>query len=112
MYKYVATYVNDLCIIAKDPLLLLEQLQDGPYNFKLKGSGPVNFHLGCGFECNSDGILCMNPARNINKIVQGYKQMFGEKPNKKLQLPLEKVEHPELDTSKILGEDGIKKYQS
>ena len=30
VYKYVATYVNDLCIIAKDPKLLLEQLKDKP----------------------------------------------------------------------------------
>ena len=36
-YEYVATYVDDLCIIMKDPQSLLDQLMAPPYNFKLKG---------------------------------------------------------------------------
>ena len=50
VYKYVATYVDDLCICAKEPEALLEQLQMKPYEFDLKGSGALNFHLGCGFD--------------------------------------------------------------
>ena len=68
VYKYVATYVDDLYIIAKDPKLLLEQLKGKPYEFQLKGSGPVNFHLGCGFERDSNGTLCMNPGKHIKKL--------------------------------------------
>jgi hypothetical protein len=41
----------------EDPETFLAQLSSAPYNFKLTGSGEVNFHLGCGFERNSDGIL-------------------------------------------------------
>ena len=54
----------------------------------------------------------MNPGKHVNKIVTGYKRMFGERPDKKVQLPLEKDDNPELDTSIFLGGDGIKKYQS
>jgi hypothetical protein len=42
-------------------------------NFKLKGSGEVNFHLGCGFERDSDGVLCMNPGRYVDKMEDAYK---------------------------------------
>ena len=42
-YKYIATYVDDLAIIMKDPQSLIDQLTAAPYNFKLKGSGPLNF---------------------------------------------------------------------
>ena len=49
-YEYVATYVNNLTIIMKDPQSLIDQLTAVPHNFKLKGSGPLNFHLGCGFS--------------------------------------------------------------
>ena len=48
-YKYVATYVEDLAIVMKDPQSLIDQLTVSPYHFKLKGSGPLNFHLGRGF---------------------------------------------------------------
>ena len=49
-YEYVAPYVDDLAIIMKDPQALVDQLMAAPYNFKLKGSGPLNFHLGYGFD--------------------------------------------------------------
>ena len=44
-YKYVATYVEDLAIIMKDQQSLIDQLTAAPHTFKLKGSGPLNFHL-------------------------------------------------------------------
>jgi hypothetical protein len=47
----------DLCTIMEDPETFLKQLSSALYNFKLKGSGEVNFHLGCGFERDSDGVL-------------------------------------------------------
>ena len=41
----------------KDPQSLLDQLMTPPYNFKLKGSGELVFHLGCGFTHDSTGTL-------------------------------------------------------
>ena len=46
-YEYIATYVNNLAIIMKDPQAFIDQLEAALYNFKLKGSGTLNFHLGC-----------------------------------------------------------------
>ena len=70
---YVATYVDDLCIIMEDTEKYLEQLAPAPFNYKLKGSGEVNFHLGCGFEGDSDGVLCMHPSRYVDKMEDAYK---------------------------------------
>jgi hypothetical protein len=67
VYEYIATYVDDLCIIMEDPKIFLKQLSSAPYNFKLKGSGEVNFYLGCGFERDSDGVLCMNPSQYVDE---------------------------------------------
>jgi len=45
-------------------------------------------------------------------MLQNYDRLFnGEKP-KEYTSPLEKSDHPEIDTSVELTEDGIKKYQS
>ena len=65
-YKYIVTYVDDLAIIMKDPQSLIDQLTAASYNFKLKGSGSLNFHLGCGFSCDNDGTLYMDPGKYID----------------------------------------------
>ena len=44
----------------KDPEAFLKQLTSDPYNFKLKGSGELNFHLGCGFARDADSTLYMD----------------------------------------------------
>jgi len=37
-----------LAAATKDPKAITDMLQD-KYQFKLKGTGPINFHLGCNF---------------------------------------------------------------
>ena len=112
LYEYIATYVDDLCLVMKDPKGFLELLQGEPYSFKLKGSGPMAFHLGCGFERDKMGTLCMDPIKYIEKMMQGYKQLFGKLPSTKPRSPLEDGDHPELDTTEFLDEDDTQKYQS
>ena len=112
LYEYVATYVDNLCLVMKEPEAFLTLLQSKPYNFKLKGSGPMSFHLGCGFERDSHGTLKMNPRKYIEKMNQGYEQMFGCKPPTTPQSPLVENDHPELDVSEFLDDEGIQQYQS
>ena len=38
--------------------------------------------------------------------------MFGSKPKLAYASPIEKGDHPELDTSELLDMDGLRKYQS
>ena len=45
-------------------------------------------------------------------MVSSFETMFGHKPSNKIHSPLEKGDHPELDTSEFLNQDGIQKYQS
>ena len=78
----------------------------------MNGVKKVNFHLGCGFERDSDGVLCMNPSRYVDKMEDAYKQYFKEMPNQKHKSPLVKGDHPELDTTEFLDQDGIDIYQS
>ena len=50
-YEYIVTYIDNLAmIVIKDPKAFVDQLESVPCNFKLKGSGPLNFRLGCGFK--------------------------------------------------------------
>ena len=61
-YEYVACYVDDLAFITAKPSKLIKELQRDPYNFKMKGSGLINFHLGCGFGRDDDNTLYMDPS--------------------------------------------------
>ena len=53
----------------------------------------------------------MQPTKYIDRMIENYYRITGEKP-KEVTSPLVKGDHPELDTSKLLDEGGIKLYQS
>ena len=80
--------------------------------FKPKGTGKISFHLGCDFKRNEEEVLCIQPTKYIEKMIDDYKKIFGESPNSKISSPLEKRDHPELDISPLLKNDDVQKYWS
>ena len=110
-YEYIAVYVDDLLIVSKNPKEITDILVN-KYKFKLKGTGLIKYHLGCDFYRDEEGVLCFAPKRYIEKLIDIYKNTFGVKPKLNISSPLEKGDHPELDTSELLDQDGIQKYQS
>ena len=111
IYEYVAVYVDDLAMVLRKPQEFIDILTT-KYNFKLKGTGPIAFHLGMDVYRDDDGILCLAPRKYIERMVANYERIFGEAPKQVVTSPLEKGDHPELDTSDLLGDDGIRNYQS
>ena len=110
-YEYIAVYVDDLALGMKDPQTFLTTLET-KHKFKLKGSGPINFHLGCDFERDKDGTLCMVPKQYIERMVSQYERLFSEKPKVNVTSPLERGDHPELDETDLLDEKDVQQYQS
>jgi hypothetical protein len=112
LWEYIATYVDDLAIGSPNPQRIINDLTE-KYHFKLKGVGPISFHLGCDFWRDDDGTLCFAPRKYVDKMMDGYERMFGKAPSSNnLSSPLEKGDHPELDTSELLDEEGQQQYQS
>ena len=98
-YEYVAVYVDDLAFAVRNPEAFVKCLEE-KYNFKLKGTGEVSFHLGADFTRDDDGTLCLRPTKYITeRLVKSYEKMFGEKPKQTVMSPLEPGDHPEQDTS-------------
>ena len=62
IYEYIACYVDDLCIVAKDPENITNLLHK-KYGYKLKGTGPINYHLGCDYFRDKDNNLCYAPRK-------------------------------------------------
>ena len=50
------------------------------HKFKIKGIGPIKYHLGCDLFREEDGTLCFLPRKHIEKMIEGYVTMFGRKP--------------------------------
>jgi hypothetical protein len=109
-YEYIGTYVDDLCIVSKHPLRITNHLVD-ECKFKLKGTGPIEFHLGCDFGRDEEGNLYMRPMKFIERTIASYRDMFGEKP-KECSTPLEHGDHPEIDDSEFCDDVQTAQYQS
>ena len=72
----------------------------------------MTFHLGMDFSRDKDGTLCMSSKKYTEKIIANYERMYGESPKQNVTSPLEKGDHPEIDTSEFLDDNGIREYQS
>ena len=109
-YEYRAVYVDDLAIAAKDPQTFCNELKK-KYNLKLKGVGPLEYHLGCTYKKDPDETLAADPRRYVNKILESYESMFKEKPRKS-RPPLEEGDHPELHTPGLCDEHQTNQLQT
>ena len=109
-YEYIAVYVDDLAICMTDPKSFCDTLKE-KYKLKLKGVGPINYHLGCGYTRDEDGTLVADPRKYVEKILESYEKTFGEK-TKKTKAPLVGGDHPESDTSDFCEQDQTKQYQT
>lgn len=108
--EYITIYVNDLCIVAKEPNEIIRVLQE-EYKYNLKGTGPISYHLDCDFFGDTTGTLCLSPKTYVKKMELTYQKISGTAP-KPATSPLEKNDHLEFDTSDELNVEGIQKYQS
>ena len=105
-YNYIAIYVEDLLIASEAPQQIIHDLKD-KFMLKIKGDGPLEYHLGCDYKLDKDGALVAQPT-----IYHSYKKMFPNENFINAKSPLEKNDHPELDKSKLCNEEQITKCMS
>ena len=108
-YEYVAIYVDDLliaCDCASDFIHTLKK----KHNLKIKGEGPLKYHLGCDYHMDPDGTLVAQPKKYISKILDSFHQMFPGERLPQVKSPLDKNDHPELDNSELASDDLITKF--
>jgi len=67
--EHIVVCADDLAMIANCiPEVIVKALID-EHNFKLKGTGPTKFHLGCDFCRDKQGVPCCAPKKHIEKIL-------------------------------------------
>ena len=74
-YEYIAVYVDDLAICMKDPKSFCDTLKE-KYKLKLKGVGPINYHLGYGYTRDEDGTLVADPRKYVEKYLNHMKKLL------------------------------------
>ena len=50
--------------------------------------------------------MCVSPKAYVERFLGSYERLFGTKPRRTYQSPLEQNDHPEIDTSEELGARG------
>ena len=71
-------------------------------NLKVKGDGKLIYHLGVDYFEDPEGTFVSQPKKYIDKLPETHERLFNEDPPKGYKTPLDKNDHPELDTSEIL----------
>ena len=112
-YKYiVTTYIDDLPTILKDPKALIDQLTSIPYNFQVEKILTSKFPSSwIWFKLNSTDT-CMDPGKYVDQMEEACIQHFKTELVQKHRFPLQKGDHPELDTTPFLYDDKKEAYQS
>ena len=72
------------------------------YNLKVKEDGKLSYHLGADYFEDTDGTFVSQPRKYVDRLAETYKRLFNKEPPKGHKIPLDKNDHPELDTSEIL----------
>jgi hypothetical protein len=62
LYEYIAVYIDNLLIAARDPGEITRALEES-HKFKLKGVSPLTYILGCDYFRDKDGTLCCGPRK-------------------------------------------------
>ena len=107
-YEYIATYVDDIIIVAKDPNKYLNVVKD-KYPIRNIEETP-EYYLGNNLEMRDNNTIKVHSKKYITEIINRYENKHGTL--KKENVPATPKDHPEMDESPFLDEEGIKQYQS
>ena len=86
------------------------QIFKSKYHVKVKGDSKLTYHLGADYFEDFDGTFVCQHEKYIGNLADTYNRLFNEDPPKCYKTPLDKNDHPELDTSEILEGDMAAKY--
>ena len=82
------------------------------FKLKIKGDGPLEYHLGCDYKIDKEDTLIAQPTKYISKILDSLKKMFPNENFINSKSPLGKNDHPELDNSESCNKEQITQYSN
>ena len=108
IYEYIATYVDDIIIVAKEPSKYLEIIKS---KFPVRNIEELpEYYLGNNLDIRKNKTIKVHSKKYITEIIRRYEKQYGIL--KKQNVPASPNDHPELDDTPILDEIGRRHYQS
>ena len=114
-YEYVARYVDDLIVFAKDPMSIMKELEKV---YLLKGVGIPQYYLG-GDVLNlaedwekEDIKMAFSAETYIKNVLEKQALACDMTEFRKESTPHAEDYHPELDSTELLGPEDITLYKS
>ena len=106
-YEYIATYVDDVIIAAKNPQNYMSQIKQ---ELKVRNvEDEPSYYLGNNVKKVLDKYIHISSKTYINEVIRKYE--LEHKTLHKETTPMAAKIHPELDISNLLDEKGIQYYQ-
>ncbi len=105
-YDYICTHVDDFMIVGKDPQAIMDMIQA---IYAVKSIGPPDYYLGNDYKKDRQGRWCIGCKKYLMEAIKRVERMFGTL--QKYSNPMETGDHPELDESEVMSDEGHRKYQ-
>jgi hypothetical protein len=105
-YDYLCTHVDVFMICVLDAKTIMDRIENV---YTIKDIGPPNYYLGNDYKKDRQGRWCIRCQKYRKEAVKQVEGMFGSV--KKYSSPSETGDHPEIDTSKVLDNEGHRKVQ-
>ena len=106
LYEYICTYVDDFLIASKKPDVIMDLIKK---EYHIKGEGPPEYYLGNDYKTHNSryAVGCKKYIKEaVSRVEQREKSSL-----KKHSVPSSPGDHPELDTSEFLNDEGHLYYQ-
>jgi len=114
-YEYIARYVDDVIVFAKDPMSVMKLLQE---TYTMKGVGAPQYYLGgdvlkLGEEWLKEEIdSAFSTETYITNCLPKLAKMLGCEQFARANTPMDENYHAEMDTSELCIPDDISKFRS
>ena len=114
-YEFVGKYSDDLMVMARDPMKILERLMQprGPY--KMKGVGTPEYYLGGDVKIvyKNDRIseMLLNAKTYVTQLTKKIEDLM-EWTLRHYTHPGDPKYHPEIDETEFLVGDEVSKYRT
>jgi hypothetical protein len=106
-YDYIATHVDDIICVSKDPSIYMTQIEQ---EFKLRDlNDKPTYYLGNDLKQLPNGRYHVSSGTYTKEMIRKYQADY--QPVRKETSPMESKYHPEIDESPLLLEDGTREYQ-
>ena len=90
LFEYIAVKVDDLYIAAQDLNEIINILKS-KYKLKVKGDGPLTYHLGTDYYQDLDVTMVSQPKKYSEKLKETYVRLLIQNHLKILKHPLRKM---------------------